>query len=434
MLFYSLIKKKRDGENLTPEEMEWIIQEFSDGKIPDYQMSALLMAIFFNGMTDEELAAWTKAMLNSGEVLSHDHIPVFKVDKHSTGGVGDKISLPLAPLVASYGVCVPMISGRGLGHTGGTLDKLESIPGFRVDLTTERFKSQLEKIGIGLIGQTKDIAPADKKLYALRDVTATVESIPLIASSIMSKKLAEGIDGIVFDVKTGSGAFMKTVDQSRGLAKTLVRIGKSMGKVSRAVISNMDQPIGSKVGNSLEVEESIAVLKGMGPPDTLELTVVLGAIMLEMAGKAKNMEEGRHLVEEAISNGRGLEKLREVIAAQGGDPSVCDDPMRLPHAAFEKPFRAERSGYISRIDTEYIGYGATLLGAGRQKLGDPIDPAVGFTILKRLGEPVEKGEAILNIHYNDESVVDGAEAKLRVAYEIDAQPPACSPLILEIID
>ncbi len=432
---YELIKAKREGRSLPPEAIEALIAGYTRGDIPDYQMSAFCMAVFFRGMTDDETVALTRAMLHSGDTLDLAAIPGVKVDKHSTGGVGDKVSLPLAPLAAACGVVVPMISGRGLGHTGGTLDKLESIPGFEVNLSVERFREVLKSVGACLIGQTSRLAPADKKLYALRDVTATVESIPLIAGSIMSKKLAEGIDALVLDVKVGSGAFMKRLDDARRLASTLCAIGRSMGKRVTALLTGMDQPLGRTVGNALEVKESIELLRGQGPQDLLELTVELTAEMLLLGHRANDAAAARAQVKAAIADGRGLAKLREILSAQGGDPRVVDDLSLLPRAQGTLAVRASSRGYVQAVDAEALGLAAMVLGAGRAQVEDRIDPAVGLVVHKKLGDPVEPGESLCTIHHGARGSESPAEVAARIerAYQIGDQPVTLAPLILERI-
>lgn len=422
-----LIAHKRQGGVLSEAEIRDLIAAYTRGEVPDYQMSALAMAIYFQGMTPAELAPWTDAMLHSGEVIDLDHLPGRKVDKHSTGGVGDKISLPLAPLVAACGVKVPMLSGRGLGHTGGTLDKLESIPGFRTDLSVTTFMAQVERLGVALIGQTGEVCPADKKLYALRDVTATVESIPLIASSIMSKKLAEGIDALVLDVKVGSGAFMRTEEKARRLAETMVNIGAGVGKKTIALLTDMNQPLGRMVGNALEVRESIEILAGGGPPDVRALTLALAEAMLELGGADKALATA------ALDDGRGLARFAEVIEAQGGDPRVCENPDRLPSAPHRVPFLAPRAGYISAIETTRVGLAAVSLGAGRATKEDTIDPRVGLELEVRLGDAVEAGQPLLWLHHDGRGL-DAARAHLTAAYEIGPTAPAQRPLIIDRVE
>lgn len=421
-----LIQKKRDAGVLTPDEIRYLIGAFTRDELPDYQMAAFLMAVFFRGMQPEELAPWADAMLRSGEVLDFSDMPGRKVDKHSTGGVGDKISLPLAPIVAACGVRVPMVSGRGLGHTGGTLDKLESIPGFSTQQTAGRFRELVATLGCGLIGQTAEIAPADKRLYALRDVTATVESIPLIASSIMSKKLAEGIDALVLDVKVGNGAFMRTPERARELARTMAEIGARMGKAVVAYLTDMNQPLGAAIGNALEVRETIDILRGGGPADVRRLTLVLAEEMLRLGG-VDPAEATR-----ALDDGRALARFREIVAAQGGDPRSVDDPDRLPTAKHIEPFVSTQSGYVTAIDTRAVGVAAICLGAGRNTKEDIIDPAVGFMMNTRLGQRVEAGQPLLHLHHNGVGV-DAARAMLAEAFTFGAEPVAEPELILERI-
>jgi pyrimidine-nucleoside phosphorylase len=396
-----LIVRKRDGASLSREEIEWFVRGVTDGTWPDYQASALLMAIVLRGMTPHETAWLTDAMVRSGVRVDLSHIPGTKVDKHSTGGVGDKTSLILAPLVAACGVVVPMMSGRALGHTGGTLDKLESIPGFRTSLSIGEFQAMLAEVGCSLIGQTAEIAPADKTLYALRDVTGTVESIPLISASIMSKKIAEGIDALVLDVKAGGGAFMKTEADARVLAESLVRIGHLAGVKTEALITGMERPLGRAIGNALEVIESIETLKGRGPSDLESLSVRLAARMLVLAGAAdEDAAEAR--VRDAIASGSGLAKFRQIVTWQGGDPAVVDDVTRLPHAAHQQEVTAATGGYVSAIDAMLIARSAIALGAGRDRVGEPIDHAVGVTLDVEPGDEVQPGDALLHLHYNDE--------------------------------
>ena len=433
MRAYDVIRTKRDGGKLSPEQIAFALDGYTRGAIPDYQMSALLMAIVLRGLDAKELAAWTRGMLESGEVLDLSAIPGTKVDKHSTGGVGDKISLPLAPLVAAAGVKVPMVSGRGLGHTGGTLDKLQSIKGFRVDLSTADYRRLVAEVGCCLIGQTAEIAPADKKLYALRDVTATVESVPLIASSIMSKKLAEGIDALVLDVKVGSGAFMKTKADATVLAKTMVGIGKSMKKRVVALLTDMDQPLGVAIGNALEVRESIEVLRGGGPADVVELTVELGAHMLVLGNVAKNVEIGRKMIRERIADGSGLAKFREIVVAQGGDPAMVDDPSKLPTAPNTAELVAPKSGTIMTIHAERVGIAALVLGAGREKVDDVIDPAVGIEMLARRGAKVKRGEPIARLHYGSDERLDLCIKLCSSAFGIGPGSVRAKPLVLGVI-
>ncbi len=433
MRAYDLIRRKRDGGTLTDGEIETLLREYTAERVPDYQMSALLMAIVLRGMTARELAAWTRAMIESGVVLDLSDLPGRKVDKHSTGGVGDKISLPLAPLVAACGVRVPMVSGRGLGHTGGTLDKLQSIAGFRVDLPTAEYRRLVATVGCCLIGQTREIAPADKRLYALRDVTATVESVPLIASSIMSKKLAEGIDALVLDVKVGSGAFMKTRADAARLASTMVGIGKRMKKRVVAVLTDMDQPLGRTVGNALEVKETIEVLNGAGPPDVVALTVELGAHMLLLGAQARSLADGRARIRARIDDRSGLAKFREIVVAQGGDASVVDDPGRLPAARHAAEVQAERSGFVHRIDAEAVGVAALILGAGRERVDDAIDPAVGIELLAKRGDRVSKGQPVARIHYNADARLEESRRLLTRAYRYSVGRPAGRPLVQGVV-
>ncbi len=428
---YEFIKTKRDGRALPPEAIRTFIEAYTAGQVPDYQMSALCMAIFWRGMDAVELSAWTRAMLESGEVVDLSDVPGVKVDKHSTGGVGDKVSLSLAPLAAVCGVPVPMISGRGLGHTGGTVDKLQSIPGFRMDLPVADYRRLVHEQGCCLISQTTAIAPADKKLYALRDVTATVECIPLIASSIMSKKLAEGIDALVLDVKVGSGAFMKRVEDARTLAQTMIGLGTQMGRKVTALLTDMDQPLGRAVGNALEVVEAVEMLHGRAPADYTEVTLALTAEMLVVGGRAASLDEARQKLERAVADGSAVRKFQEIIAAQGGDPRAIEDYGRLPQARATRDVPSPGGGHVTRIDTEAVGLAAVALGAGRQRVDSPIDPAVGFTLLRKVGEPVKAGDPLVRIHYNDAAVVRDVEARLLAAYEVGPQAPAARPLILE---
>jgi pyrimidine-nucleoside phosphorylase/thymidine phosphorylase len=429
---YEIIHAKRDGRAIPAEDLAALVDGFTRGEVPEYQMAAFCMAVFFRGMDDAEVSALTRAMLASGDVLDLSGVPGVKVDKHSTGGVGDKVSLPLAPLAAACGVKVPMISGRGLGHTGGTLDKLEAIPGFRTDLPVDTFRALVRDVGACLVGQTARLAPADRKLYALRDVTATVESIPLIAGSIMSKKLAEGIDALVLDVKVGSGAFMKRPEDARALARTLAAIGRSAGKRVSALLTDMDQPLGRAVGNALEVVETIELLRGGGPGDLRALTVELTAEMLLLAGRAARPEEARRAVEAAIADGRGLAKLEEIVRAQGGDPAAIRDPARLPRAPHVRPVPAPRGGFVAAIDAEAIGLAAVALGAGRARVEDRVDPAVGILVLKKRGDPVAPGEPLCEVHHGvgGESP-DRVVERIQAAYRIAAAPPPERPLVLE---
>ncbi|HEV3122000.1 MAG TPA: thymidine phosphorylase, partial [Isosphaeraceae bacterium] len=395
-----LIRHKRDGGALSASEIAWLVHGLSTEEVPHYQWSALLMAIVWRGMNDEETQALTDAMMQSGIVVDLSEIPGQKVDKHSTGGVGDKTSLILAPIAAACGVPVPMVSGRGLGHTGGTLDKLESIPGFRVDLDLKRYKQVLNECGLVLIGQTSEIAPADKTLYALRDATATVESIPLIAASIMSKKLAEGIDGLVLDVKTGDGAFMQRLDDSRSLARAMCAIGRGMGKEIVAFITRMDQPLGCAVGNAVEVAESVACLQGNGPPDLMELSIELAAEMVVLGKLAHTIEEARYWCRRTIEDGTALERFRRLVIAQGGDPKVIDDPRQLPSPRDRVDLPAPRAGVVESLRARPIGQATMLLGAGRARVDSTIDPAVGVILHKKVGDPVQAGEPLATILVN----------------------------------
>jgi pyrimidine-nucleoside phosphorylase len=428
-----VIQRKRDGHELTRDEIAFFVEGYTRGEVPDYQASALAMAVFFKGMTSSETVALTESMMRTGEVLDLGDLPGPKVDKHSTGGVGDKTSLILAPLAAACGVCVPMISGRGLGHTGGTLDKLESIPGFRVGLSLDEFRSVLRKSGLGLIGQTPEIAPADRKLYALRDVTSTVESRPLIAASIMSKKMAEGIDALVLDVKTGDGAFMVKQEDSRALAEAMLAIGRGMGKKMVALITDMEQPLGRAVGNALEILESIETLQGRGPEDLETLSVELAAWMLHVAGAEKTLDTARARVRDALTSGAGLRKFQEVIALQGGDPRVCDDTSLLPRAAETVELRAEAGGRVTGMAAHAVGHAAMLLGAGRETVDSRIDPGVGFVLRKKVGDPVTAGESLVTVHVGDRRALDEALALLRRAIRIGPDAPAPRPLVHAVL-
>lgn len=435
MRVVDLIRRKRDGDELSSGEIASIVAEYTKDNIPDYQVSALLMAIVLKKMSRAELAALTESMLHSGQVLDFSDLPAKKVDKHSTGGVGDKTSLIIAPIVASTGLYVPMISGRGLGHTGGTLDKLESIPGFNVNLSLPEFRRVLTESKCGLIGQTVEIAPADKKLYALRDVTGTVESPFLICASIMSKKLAEGIDALVLDVKTGSGAFMKKKDDAIFLAELMVETGIRMGKKMVALITDMDQPLGNMVGNALEVAECIDVLDGRGPDDLRELSLQLSAWMLYLGDRSKTVAEGYKIAEEAIASGCAKEKFREIIHLQSGDAAVIDDVSRLPQAANQVRFTAGQSGFVASMDCERIGTASVVLGGGREKKEDAVDPAVGLVLHKKVGDEVQAGEPLCTVHYNSGARLEEALALLRAGYHIaPVAPEAPRTLIHQIIE
>lgn len=406
MRMVDIIDTKRNGGTLSDEQLQFFVDGVVDGSIPDYQISALLMAIYFQGMTSSEQTSLTMKMMHSGERLDLHQIPGIKVDKHSTGGVGDKVSLPLAAMVAATGIPVPMISGRGLGHTGGTLDKLEAIPGFRVELSEQEFINQVAKEKLAIVGATGEVAPADKKIYGLRDVTDTVDSIPLIASSIMSKKIASGTDALVIDVKTGAGAFMKTLDQSRDLAHALVDIGKQAGLQCMAVISDMNQPLGNKIGNALEIEESIDVLKGKGPVDLTELVLTLGSYMVVMGGKAKTPDQARQLLEQTITDGTAYDRFKAMVVAQGGDPRVMDDYQVMPQAKYQILYLAKRAGVVTKLTADEIGTASMLLGGGRQKADDQLDYSVGIELHHKLGDRVEEGEPLLTIYSNRQEIKD----------------------------
>lgn len=424
-----LLRKKRNGLALTGAEIEAFVSAVTARTWPDYQVAAMLMAIFLRGMNAEETSHLTRTMAYSGIRLDLSDIPGPKVDKHSTGGVGDKTSLILAPLAAACGVIVPMMSGRGLGHSGGTLDKLESIPGFRTQLDLREFRDLLRRVGCAMIGQTREIAPADKILYALRDVTATVESIPLITASIMSKKIAEGIDGLVLDVKWGQGAFMKARADAEALAHSLVRAGKQNGLRTQALLTNMNVPLGRMVGNALEVRESIETLRGKGPPDLEALSVALAARMVWLGGLAGNLAEAETRVRQSLTGGAGLQKFREIVTQQGGDPRTVDELDRLPTAPHQELLRAKRGGYVQGIQAEWIGGGAMVLGAGRDKVDDAIDPAVGVVLKAGLGERVQEGEPLAEVHYRDPSRFARARPLLEEAWSIGDSAPDPVPLI-----
>ena len=436
MRAYEIIHRVRDGRPVPPEAIAELVAGYTEGRIPDYQMAAFCMAVFFRGLPDAELEALTRAMLESGEVLDLSDIPGPKVDKHSTGGVGDKVSLALAPLAAACGLKVPMISGRGLGHTGGTLDKLESIPGFRVDLPVERVREIVASVGACMVGQTDRLAPADRKLYALRDVTATVESIPLIAASILSKKLAEGVDALVLDVKVGSGAFMKRREDARALGQAIAGLARRMGKRVAALLTAMDQPLGREVGNAGEVREAVTLLRGGGPEDLRLVTVELTAEMLRLGGAAPGLAEARARVEGAIGDRSGFATLRRMVEAQGGDPRALDDPDRLPRPAGSLLVSSPMAGVVETIDAEAVGLAAMALGAGRARVEDRVDPSVGLTVLKKVGEGVERGEPLCAVHHG----AGGAEAPERVAervlgaFRIGPGPAEPGPLVLERIE
>ena len=406
MRMIDIIEKKRDGKSLTKEEIEFFVNGYTHEEVPDYQASSLAMAIFFQDMNDEERAALTMSMVNSGEKIDLSDINGIKVDKHSTGGVGDTTTLVLAPLVAAVGVPVAKMSGRGLGHTGGTIDKLESVKGFNVEISEKDFIKLVNDNQIAVIGQSGNLTPADKKLYALRDVTGTVNSIPLIASSIMSKKIAAGADAIVLDVKTGSGAFMKTLDDAEALAHAMVRIGNNVGRNTMAIISDMSQPLGNAIGNALELKEAIATLKGNGPKDLTELVLTLGSQMVVLAEQATSLDEARQMLIDAIKTGKALNKFKTFLSNQGGDDSIVDSPEKLPSAKYQVEFKAKKDGYITEIIANEIGVASMMLGAGRQTKEDVIDLGVGIVLNKKVGEHVEKGENILTIHTNTKEIDD----------------------------
>jgi pyrimidine-nucleoside phosphorylase len=429
-----LIHKKRGGGALSREEMSWLLDGYVAGRIPEYQMSAFLMAVYFRGMTADETSAFTDVMLHSGVIVDLSAIPGIKVDKHSTGGVGDKVSLILAPMVAACGVPVPMISGRGLGHTGGTLDKLESIPGFRTDLSVEDYRRVIAETGLVLIGQTAEIAPADRKMYALRDVTATIESVPLIAGSIMSKKLAEGIDALVLDVKTGDGAFMKTYDDTVALAQALVAIGTRAGKNVVAFLTEMDQPLGLTIGNWVEVVESVECLRGKNIPDLMEVTYVLGGAMVWLGGKASSIEEGIKKCQSAIWSGSAYQKFLEVVRRQGGDTTCVEQPERYRKPKHCVALTSQREGYVEKFSTRRIGVLATELGAGRQKADDRIDPTAGIILKKKTGDRIEPGTVIAEIMADRDGVAERVRDELAACITIGTTPVTPPPRIRALVD
>jgi pyrimidine-nucleoside phosphorylase len=428
-----IIRKKRDGQALSPDEIAVMVRGISTGEVAEYQWAALLMAIVWRGMTAAETAALTDCMIRSGRIVDLARIPGRKVDKHSTGGVGDKTSLVLAPIAAAAGVPVPMVSGRGLGHTGGTLDKLESIPGFRVDLDLTRYQEVLAACGLVMIGQTAEIAPADKFLYALRDATATVESIPLIAASIMSKKLAEGIDGLVLDVKTGGGAFMERLEDARALAEAMCAIGRGLGKQMVALITRMDQPLGCAVGNAVEVAESLACLRGEGPDDLVSLSIELAAEMVVMAGHADSLEHARERCRRTIVDGSALGRFRRLVAEQGGDPRAVDDPSLLPAARRRVILPVQETGIVRSLAARPIGHATMLLGAGRARMESPIDHAVGVILHKKIGDAVEISEPLCTLLVNDEARLDEAMDLIRDAYTFSQSPVVAPPLVIDRI-
>ena len=429
-----VIAKKRNGGELSTAEIAFVVNGYTAGEVPDYQAAAWLMAALLRGLNRAETAALTDSMLHSGFVLDLSALPGSKVDKHSTGGVGDKTSLVLAPLAAAGGLIVPMISGRGLGHTGGTLDKLESIPGFNVNLSLDRFREVLRACGCAMIGQTAEIAPADRKFYALRDVTGTVESPNLICASIMSKKLAEGLDGLVLDVKTGSGAFMKTEEDAVHLAELMVETGTRMGKNMVALITDMDQPLGNKIGNALEVEECIAIMRGEGPQDLRELCIELAAWMFLLGGKTADIDEARTLAARIIDSGAALERFRQMVQLHGGDEAVVDHPSSLPQAQQTLTVATAKAGFVASIQCEQMGKACVVLGGGREKKEDSVDPAVGMELHKKVGDPVFPGEPICTIHYNSEARASQAKLLIENSYLIAGSPPATRrPLIHRVI-
>ena len=434
MRMYDLIYKKREGEELTPEEIDWIISGYTAGDIPDYQVSAWAMAVFFKGMEARETASLTEAVVNSGDQIDLSRISGVKVDKHSTGGVGDTTTLVLAPLVAAAGVPVPKMSGKGLGHTGGTIDKLESIPGFNCELEIEDFFKQVEEIGAAIVGQTGNLTPADKKLYALRDVTATVDSIPLIASSIMGKKIAGGANAIVLDVKTGSGAFMQKQEDARKLAELMVKIGSELGRKTMALLTDMSQPLGEAVGNALEVKEAIKTLKGKGPEDLTQLSLKLGAAMLVAGQYETDLIEAEKRLEKLIDNGSAESKFKEIVKAQGGNPEIIDNPELLPQAENIFELKAVKSGYIENVTAREVGLVAMALGAGRAKKDDPIDPAVGVEVTAHRGEKIKAGDTLARVYYNSDKKPEEEIYRLKEAYTISPEKPEELEFIIDLIE
>lgn len=429
MLAHHLIQRKRDGQALDPEEMAALLRRYQDGTVPDYQMAAFLMAVYFQGLSPLELETLVRVIVESGRVVDFSGEPGRRIDKHSTGGVGDKVSLVLAPLAASLGVQVPMMSGRGLGHSGGTVDKLESIAGLRLDLSLEAFRDQVLRLGLAMISQTEEIAPLDGRLYALRDVTGTVESIPLLASSIMGKKIAEGIDGLVLDIKVGNGAFLPEEDRALELARTMIAIGEAYDRKVVALLTAMDRPLGHAVGNALEVAEAIETLSGSGPPDLREVTVSLTAEMLMLADIAGSLEAARAQADAALADGRALEALIRVVEAQGGDTRQVEDPARLPKAPVHLPVPCVRSGYVAAIRTRRLGEAAVALGAGRSVLGQSIDPRVGFILAVAPGDAVEPDQPLAEVHAADEAAADRAVATIQAAIVVGPEPASFRPLI-----
>ena len=433
MRFYDLITKKRDGQELSQEEINFMIKEYCEDRVSDYQMSAMLMAIYFKGMSNSEIKHLTMAMVNSGKIIDLSSIPGIKVDKHSTGGVGDTTTLALAPMVAAAGVPVAKMSGRGLGHTGGTIDKLESIEGFKTELSLNKFIETVKKVGVSIISPTSDLAPADKKLYALRDVTATVDSIPLIVSSIMSKKIAAGADAIVLDVTTGSGAFISRYEDALKLGEIMVDIGSELGKETVAIITNMDEPLGFAIGNSLEVREAVEVLKNKGPEDLRKLCIVLGSYMLKLGGMVNSIEGGKRKLTKILEEGRAFTKFKEMVVAQGGNFQVIENPELLPVAKYCFKIKADKSGYVQRADSRLIGESAMLLGAGRENKESKIDLSVGIVLKKKMGDKVNINEDLAEIYYNDAEKLEDAKKKLLSSFTIGDKKPRKLPLILATI-
>ena len=433
MRFYDLIVKKRNGQKLSEEEIKSMIKEFIEGKIPDYQMSAMLMSIFFTGMSNNEIKYLTMAMVNSGKIINLSSIPGIKVDKHSTGGVGDTTTIALAPMVAAAGVPVAKMSGRGLGHTGGTIDKLESIEGFKTELSIDKFIKIVREVGISIISPTSDLAPADKKLYALRDVTGTIESIPLIVGSIMSKKIAAGADAIVLDVTTGSGAFMKEYKDALKLGKIMVDIGLELEKETVAIVSNMDEPLGFAIGNSLEVKEAIEVLKNRGPEDLRNLCLELGSYMLKLGGVVKTAAEGKYKLMRILKEGIALKKFKEMVVAQEGNPQLIENPELLPLAKYCIKIKADKSGYIQKIDSQLVGESAMILGAGREKKESEIDLSVGIVLKKKVGSKIDISEDLVEVYYNNLEKLKEAKKKLLSSFTIGNKKPEKLPLILATI-
>jgi len=432
--FYDLIIKKRDGQELSQEEINFMIEEYCEDRVPDYQMSAMLMAIYFKGMSNSEIKHLTMAMVNSGKIIDLSSIPGIKVDKHSTGGVGDTTTLALAPMVAAAGVPVAKMSGRGLGHTGGTIDKLESIEGFKTELSLNKFIETVKKVGVSIISPTSDLAPADKKLYALRDVTATVDSIPLIVSSIMSKKIAAGADAIVLDVTTGSGAFISRYEDALKLGEIMVDIGSELGKETVAIITNMDEPLGFAIGNSLEVREAVEVLKNKGPEDLRKLCIVLGSYMLKLGGMVNSIEGGKRKLTKILEEGRAFTKFKEMVVAQGGNFQVIENPELLPVAKYCFKIKADKSGYVQRANSRLIGESAMLLGAGRENKESKIDLSVGIVLKKKMGNKVNINEDLAEIYYNDAEKLEDAKKKLLSSFTIGDKKPRKLPLILAAIN